>query len=291
MSDGHAATIKHILFPFDFSAQGSQAVPFVRALASRFQASVTVLSIVPPIFEIMPAGMGVRAGEDVGNWTLALQARLDQALITELADVPVVRVVDAGDPGFRIADFAHGHPVDLIMMPTHGLGVFRSLLVGSATAKVLHDARCPVWTAAHAEHQRTGDLPKTILCAVDGSPASGALLQWAADFSTRVGAALKLLHVVGPITDWPSLESERALQEQVRHAAHAKIMSTQASAGVQAPLRVAVGDIVATVTEHAREEDADLILIGRGSLQSVLGRLRTHAYGIIQRSPCPVLSV
>jgi nucleotide-binding universal stress UspA family protein len=54
---------------------------------------------------------------------------------------------------------------------------------------------------------------------------------------------------------------------------------------------VAIGDIAATVNEHAREEDADLILIGRGSLQAPLGRLRTHAYGIIQRSRCPVLSV
>jgi nucleotide-binding universal stress UspA family protein len=215
----------------------------------------------------------------------------DQALVAELADVPVARVADADDPGFRIADFAHGHGVDLIMMPTHGLGLFRSLLVGSATAKVLHDAQCPVWTAAHAEHQRAGGLPKTILCAVDGGPSSGALLKWAADFSARVGAALTLLHVVGPITDWPSLDSERALQEQVRQTAHAKIVSLQASAGVHAPLRVAVGDIVATVAEHAQEEEADLILIGRGSLHAALGRLRTHAYGIIHRSPCPVLSV
>lgn len=283
--------IKHILFPFDFSAQASQVAPFVRALASRFGASITVLSVVPPTFEVMPAGMGLRAGEDVSDWTGALQSRLDQTLITELAGVPVERIADAGDPGFRITDFAHSHGVDLIMMPTHGLGLFRSLLVGSATSKVLHDARCPVWTAAHAEQQRAGGLPKTILCAVDGSAASGALLTWAADFSTRVGAALKLLHVVGSITDWPSLERERALQEQVRQAAQTEIMSLQASAGVHAPLRVAVGDIVATVTEHAREENADLILIGRGSLQSALGRLRTHAYGIIQRSPCPVLSV
>ena len=283
--------IKHILFPFDFSAQASQVAPFVRALASRFGASITVLSVVPPTFEVMPAGMGLRAGEDVSDWTGALQSRLDQALITELAGVPVERIADAGDPGFRITDFAHSHGVDLIMMPTHGLGLFRSLLVGSATSKVLHDARCPVWTAAHAEQQRAGGLPKTILCAVDGSAASGALLTWAADFSTRVGAALKLLHVVGSITDWPSLERERALQEQVRQAAQTEVVSLQASAGVHAPLRVAVGDIVATVTEHAREENADLILIGRGSLQSALGRLRTHAYGIIQRSPCPVLSV
>jgi nucleotide-binding universal stress UspA family protein len=283
--------ITHILFPFDFSAQGAQAAPFVRALASQFRARVTVLSVVPPVFEVMPDGMGVRAGETSSDWIHELQARVDQALLPELADVPVSRIAAAGDPGLRITDFAHSHGVDLIMMPTHGLGLFRSLLVGSATAKVLHDARCPVWTAAHAEQQRIGGLPKTVLCAVDGSPSTGALLKWAADFSTRVGAALKLLHVVGPVTDWPSLESERVLQEQVLQTAHAKIASLQGSAGVPASLRVAVGDIIATVTENAREGSADLLVIGRGSLQSALGRLRTHAYGIIQRSPCPVLSV
>lgn len=291
MNDAPTGTITHVLFPYDFSIQGSQAAPFVRALADRFHARVTVLSVVPPTFQMMPAGLGVRAGEDVADWLRTLKSRLDDALITELAGLPVERITDAGDPGFRITDVAHNHGVDLIMMPTHGLGLFRNLLVGSATSKVLHDARCPVWTSAHTEQQRTGGLPRTILCAVDGRPASVALLRWAADFSTRVGAALTLLHVVGPITDWPSLASERALQEQVRQAAHATIVSLQATAGLHAPLRVAVGEIVATVTEHAREEDADLILIGRGSLQSALGRLRTHAYGIIQRSPCPVLSV
>jgi hypothetical protein len=47
-------------------------------------------------------------------------------------------------------EFAANHHVDLVMMPTHGVGTFRSFLVGSVTAKVLHDANCPVWTAAHA---------------------------------------------------------------------------------------------------------------------------------------------
>jgi nucleotide-binding universal stress UspA family protein len=279
--------IKHILFPFDFSAQGLQAAPFVHALASQLRASVTILSVVPLNVAVMPAGMD----DDVAGWRRALQSRLDQALQTEFGGVPVNRITDAGDAGFRITEVAHSQAVDLIMMPTHGLGLFRTLLVGSATSKVLHDAQCPVWTAAHAEHQQAGGLPKIILCAVDGGPGSSALLKWAADFSTRVGAALTVLHVVGPMTDWPSLERERALQERVRQAAHAKIASLQAAAGVQAPLRVAIGDIVATVTERAREENADLILIGRGSLQAPLGRLRTHAYGIIQRSPCPVLSV
>jgi nucleotide-binding universal stress UspA family protein len=280
-----------ILFPFDFSAQGEQAAPFVRALADRLQARITMLSVVPPVFDAMPAGMGMRAGDDVRGWTDALQARVDQALVEEFAGLDVERVVDHGDPGFRIVDVAHQRGVDLIMMPTHGLGSFRSLLVGSATAKVLHDAECPVWTAAHTRQQRTGALPKRVLCAVDGGPASASLLQWAAGFSASVGAALTLLHVVRPISDWPSLGSEQALQDHVTQAACATVSSLQASTGVDAPLRVTVGEIVPSITGHAREEGADLIVIGRGVLPASLGRLRTHAYGIIQQAPCPVLSV
>jgi nucleotide-binding universal stress UspA family protein len=41
-------TIKHILLPLDFSAASWAAIPFVRALANRLHAKVTVLSVVPP---------------------------------------------------------------------------------------------------------------------------------------------------------------------------------------------------------------------------------------------------
>jgi nucleotide-binding universal stress UspA family protein len=198
---------------------------------------------------------------------------------------------DGGDPSLRIVDYAHSHAVDLIMMPTHGLGRFRSLLVGSVTSKVLHDAKCPVWTAAHAETQSASEIPRIILCAIDGSAATPSIAQWAADFGRAMDARLDFLHVVGPISDWPSLESERRLQEQVRDEARTRIGSMLRSSGVGAPLRVAVGGIVPTVTEEAKQEQADLVIIGRGAVSEPFGRLRTHAFGIIQRSPCPVLSV
>jgi nucleotide-binding universal stress UspA family protein len=280
-----------ILFPFDFSSQSQQAVPFVSAMARRLGARVTLVSVVPPAFEGMPAFVEDEIGEDSDKWRRALQSRLDQLVIPELEGIHVDRITDSGDPGYRITEFAHTHAVDFVMMPTHGVGAFRSLLLGSTTAKVLHDARCPVWTAAHTEIQHARPAPKTVLCAIDAKVESKTLLRWAADFSQRIGATLMLLHVVNPISDGPRLERARVLQEEVRQAAQMQVMSMQAAAGVDAPLHIAVGSIAPTVAEHAREQDADLIVIGRGSLPSSLGRLRTHSYGIIQRSPCPVLSV
>jgi len=286
--------IRHVLFPYDFSEQGRQVVPFVSAFVKRFGACLTLLSVVPPALETVPEEMGgpaLRRGEASADWKRALQSQLDKALIDEFADVRVERVVECGDAALRIADFAHNRDVDMVMMPTHGLGMFRRVLAGSVTSKVLHDVRCPVWTAAHVELQHTPAVPRTVLCAVDASTEGVPLLQYAALFSRRVGATLKVLHVVEPMSDWPSLARERALQEEARETATQAVASMLEAAGVDASSKVVVGQIVGRAVEEAREDKADLVVVGRGALSEPFGRIRTHAFGIIEQSPCPVLSV
>jgi nucleotide-binding universal stress UspA family protein len=286
--------LRHILFPYDFSTQGRQALPFVRALAGRTGSRITLFSVVPPAFELVPVEMGgaaLRAGDSSEAWKRELQQRLDRALVTELAGLDVTRVADAGDPAFRIADYATHHDVDLVMMPTHGLGLFRNLLVGSVTLKVLHDAQCPVWTAAHTETQTAPETPRTILCAIDGGAQSVKVMQYAAAFGAAIGAGVAILHVVPPISDWPSAISERHLQDEARDSAEERIAALVKEAGVAVAPRVAVGEIVETTTEQARQDHADLLIIGRGAAAGPFARLRTHAFGIVQASPCPVLSV
>jgi len=282
--------IRHILFPLDFSTAGTAAIPYIRALSNRFHAKVTILSVVPPAWVSPPGLIPPPVGSDPVALQNALQGHLDKLAIDGLESAPT-RLTAVGDPALKIAEFTRDHAVDLVTIPTHGHGLFRGLLLGSVTSKVLHDVHCPVWTAAHAEKQHAQELPRKILCALDGSEKSPALARWAADFSRQVGASLQLLHVLRPISDWLSLESEQALQEELRAESRTRIESSLKSGGLDLPLRVAVGEIVATITEEARQEGADLIVLGRGAIHETLGRLRTHAHAIIQRSPCPVLSV
>jgi nucleotide-binding universal stress UspA family protein len=86
-------------------------------------------------------------------------------------------------------------------------------------------------------------------------------------------------------------EVDREFEEEMRREARQMVEDLQASAGIKAPLCVTVGHVADRVREEARRHGADLVLIGRGALHETLGRLRTHAYGIIRQSPCPVLSV
>src|SRR5271169_4098709 len=172
--------IKHILFPIDFSGRSCAAVPFVEAMASQYRARVTLISVAQPMYY---TGMGDPGGPIIfGMDTILadLTERLESSLTREFAHLEVDRIAELGDPARVITEFAHNHGVDLIMMPTHGYGPFRRLLLGSVTAKVLHDAECPVWTAAHVEDRPCKDhlACRNILCAVDGTPESVPLIEF-----------------------------------------------------------------------------------------------------------------
>jgi nucleotide-binding universal stress UspA family protein len=281
--------LRHLLFPIDFSAQSKLAMPYVRAFAQRFGAKVSLISVVPAIWTTAPAGPGTRAPANAAALEIEFRSRLEKAMAGQWEGITVECIVRSGDPAGQIISYAHEHQVDLIMMPTHGAGAFRSLLIGSVAAKVLHDARCPVWTATHAREQSAPAVPKKILCAVDGSPRSGDLIRWAAQFSGSCDAELELLHVVPPVSDWPLLPGDKALAKRLQDEARSKILTMRDAVGVNAPLRIAVGDIPKTVAEEAGDAGADLLIIARGA--AATERLRAHAYGIVHRSPCPVLSV
>jgi nucleotide-binding universal stress UspA family protein len=202
-------------------------------------------------------------------------------------------VAALGDPAQVITEYVRSHRVDLVMMPSRGYGAFRQLLLGSVTAKVLHDLDCPVWTTAHTEEspdRRHLGLRK-ILCAVDGSPGSVSLMRWAAVFSKDVGATLRIVHVVPGIEAWPDRQMDLEFEVHMQGTALRSIEEMAASAGVNATIAVPIGGVADCVAEEAARHQADLLVIGRGVIRGTLGRLRTHSYGIIRLSPCPVMSV
>jgi nucleotide-binding universal stress UspA family protein len=285
--------IKQILFPIDFSERSCGAAPFVRAMAQRFGARITLMSVVSPFWQ---ATSGVISGSivvDTAEIKRCLEARLEDAFVKEFAGLAVDRVAEISDPAEAITRYAHTQGADLIMMPTHGYGPFRSLLLGSVTAKVLHDALCPVWTATHMEDQPAlGHLAgRNVLCAIDGTPRSTSLMQWAAEYARNTGGMLRLVHAVSGIQGWPERQLDQKLEEALRAQARETIEKLQRSVGLTAPLCVAVGEVAGAVREEAERHNSDLIVIGRGILHESMGRLRTHSYGIIRHAPCPVLSV
>jgi nucleotide-binding universal stress UspA family protein len=179
------------------------------------------------------------------------------------------------------------------MIPTHGYGPFRRFLLGSVTAKVLHDAECPVWTEVHLEQSPgLGQVGcRSVLCAVDGTFRSEPAIVWAADFVKQTGATLRLVHVVPAIEAFPERRFDSEYEESLRAKARRDIEKMLQRLGIDAPLCIVAGSVAASVRDEAGGYGADLLVIGRGAGHQGFGRLRMHTYGIIREAPCPVISV
>ncbi len=287
--------LTQILVPVDFSERCLGAARYAEALAKRFQSEVVLFHALEPLrYEFSTLEFGGAVMTDlIQNRTEQARRQLNEFLEGELRDVTVRRILADGDPAERIVTFAAEHKTGLIAMPTHGYGPFRRFILGSVTAKVLHDADCPVLTGVHMEQ---APAPATIafrkvVCAVDLGPQSRKAVCWASNFSAAVGARLILMHTVPCIESKPGEYFDRELADDLIRSSREELEKLRDTLKAEAEITVVSGDPPKTVCDVAGSSSADLLVIGRGSAAGVFGRLRTNAYAIIRLSPCPVVSV
>jgi nucleotide-binding universal stress UspA family protein len=216
---------------------------------------------------------------------------LDDFLCVALNHLNTRRVLREGDPAQLVVDQARRDGSDLIMMPTHGYGPFRRLLLGSVTAKVLHDAPCPVWTGAHLAQGPSVEWLRLarVICALDTGGQSASVLRWANSLAVAFKSTFTILHVV-PRLDSPG--EEYYAHEWRRHLvarASEKIAHLQEAEGTHAEIVLETGEVSDAIARTAGKLGADVVIIGRGEASDA--RLGTHAYNIVRRSPCPVVSI
>jgi nucleotide-binding universal stress UspA family protein len=285
-------SFQHILFPVDFSDQNRDIAPHVVCMARRHKARVTMLSVLETA-SVAYSGFEYGPGIDLAPMMDERKERIDSFLKDEFQDVPTARVVVQGDPASRISAYCEQEKVDLIMMPTHGYGPFRRFLLGSVTAKLLHDVKCPIWTSSHTPEASAPPAGyRNVLCALDFGATSLPLLRWASEFAREQTAALKLIHVIPAATVPGGLEPEGGrFRTFLYDWARQDLAKLQQEAGTTLETLLEAGDVAHVISETAKAGHADLIVIGRGVMQGLLGRMRTNVYGIIREAPCPVMSV
>ncbi len=287
-------SVSRILLPVDFSERSAFAARRALSLAARFGSEILLLHVLaPPQYEFGPVVVGGSMLAQLYR-TRSQQAERDlEAFETaELAGARVRRVVLEGDPASTIVKYAHEESAGLIVMPTHGFGPYRRFILGSNTAKVLHDADCPVWTGAHLE-RLPGHTPaplQHVLCAVDLGAQSSKTLCWAAMLAQQFDAKLTLMHAVAaaPGTDDAAQQSWQA---GIRDAAGAELARLREFVHVEAETLIEAGEPATAICSAATRLGASVLVIGRGSAAGVFGRLRTNAYAIIRQSSSPVVSV
>ena len=275
--------MQRILFPIDFSEHSRGAVAYAEALAGRFDAELTLLHVVEPVaYNSVP--------DDLRRIDIA---EMEDWLGAERRYFNVKFAMERGEAAQQIARHACAHGSDLILMPTRGMGLYRRLTLGSNTAKVLHDAECPVWTGVHLK-----DAPplseirfRKVLCGLDFLPNSAAILEWAAGFAREYQAELTLAHAVPDVEAGPERFMNREYDLALRAQSAERIEELQNQAGLQSAVRIVSGDPTDALRETALEIGADLLVIGRSASSGLLGRLSKNSYSIISHAPCPVVSV
>ena len=121
-------TIRHILFPTDYSDASRAAGRMAADLARHFNARLHLVHVVPPVTDPGPPDA------------------ISVALAALGPGVDVVTAVVSGRVAPEIVSYAARHHVDMIVMGTRGRTSVSRAVLGSVAAAVVRRAACPVLT-------------------------------------------------------------------------------------------------------------------------------------------------
>ncbi len=285
---------RRILFPVDFSLRCRQMAPMVADVARKFFSEVVLLHALDPLPVVCyaPEFTYFAPAEFINKQRQTMTGELSDFAAAEFGDLPVKQVIATGDPADCITTQAARSDIDLIMMPTHGRGVFRRLLLGSVASKVLNDCPFPMWTTAHCEQFPIEQHEvRRILCAMDTGIENVRVLEVAASLSREYDADVHLIHAVSGQEAYFENTIDPALRQFLMRSAREKIDELQQEAGTNWGLCVKTGPVADAVRKMAGDYGADLVIVGRGRMRERFEARRTHSTAIIRESPCPVLSV
>jgi nucleotide-binding universal stress UspA family protein len=283
--------ICHILLPTDFSDRSADMAEYVKSLARTYNSRISLLHVAEYVF-VGPTGAGLPPIplETPLERIEELEAMLDTFAAEHFSGITAQRTVLKGDVATQIVDYAQTEGVDLIAMPTHGRGILRRFLLGSITAKVLHDAKVPVLTGAHFGSHPNENAGKfnRILCSVSLDEHSRSTLTFAAGLAGDLGAKLGIVHALPVEAVRHAITFGADRENELIQTCKLKILQLEKDIGITADVFVKIGKPVETVCHLAKSIHGDLVIVGRSTGDGVL---TGTAYDLIRESPSPVISV
>jgi len=151
--------IKNILYATDLSENARYALKYASTIANRFGAAITILHVLE---ELLPSSLGL-VSEIVGQERWAdLKKRNEEKVIasirTRIEDVcneisqsipecPFIVqeiIVKTGHPVDQIIHYAKKEDCDMVVIGSHGQGIFSEAVLGSTSRRVLRQCTKPV---------------------------------------------------------------------------------------------------------------------------------------------------
>jgi nucleotide-binding universal stress UspA family protein len=159
-------SLKSILVATDFGEPAGVALEYGRNLARSYGAALHVLHVVEDVTLRYSPEIAIAAPDVQKDLESAARRDLEE-LITQddrrtLAVIPAVETYVNAAGG--ITEYAKINNIDLIVVGTHGKGLFKQFLMGSVAEKVVRSAPCPVLTVRPNEREFIGpDALQTVM--------------------------------------------------------------------------------------------------------------------------------
>ena len=193
-----------LLVPFDGSAPSARSLPLAVAIARHTGAAVRVAIVHDPsaYIRFVPGEVAVPTFDE---GTITAHREHDQHLLD--ATVERLRGLGLNASGAllegttveALVEHAQQIGADLTIMGTHGRSGFERLRLGSIATAYLTRSTTPVLLVPHAaEHDAEIRPGSALLCPLDGSPFSEAMLPHARVFSEALGLRMHLIGVAVP---------------------------------------------------------------------------------------------
>ena len=162
--------LRGVLVPLDGSQLAEQALSVGVARARRTGATLHLVSVhepvplaaMPPDYPMPVQDMEAEATEERLHYLESVAAWTRTSLPT-----PVVASVVTGHPAAGLCEYVRTHPVDLVVMTTHGRGGLGRLWLGSVADRMLRHVASPVLLLPSEESLQPTEF-RHVLVALDG---------------------------------------------------------------------------------------------------------------------------
>lgn len=263
---------KRLIIPLDGSRLSEAVLPTAIYLAEKLQASVVLIHVIernaPKQIHGEPHLVTAQEAEP---YLADVQRRFFPAGIPVEVHVHTLAIADVAR---SIVDHALEFGSDLVMMCTHGKGGLRKLFFGSIAQQVAA-SRVPVLLVRPMEGMNP-PVPSggPILVPLDGTEVREAALPEAAELAKACGARIHLLMVVPTLETLSGAATSSSIllpattQEMLAFATqdaeqYLKTLSSRIlESGLDSRMEVRRGDAAEIIPEVARNQGADLIVMG-----------------------------
>ncbi len=284
-------SLTKILVTTDFSEVSDHALDYAIALARRYDARIYLTHVITPDpFQFAEPQLAQATYEKVRQ--AAEEGMTDILISGKLRGLPHEVLLEEGNVWPTIEKLCVEHEIDLIVVGTHGRGKVQKILIGSVAEEIFRQADCAVLTVGPSvKGETTREVEfNNILFATDFGPGAEKAAAHAFSLAQEHGARLTLLHVIESAAAYT--EESVSRQKEINIVRMKQLMPKGSENWCKPEFHVTFGAAVEEILLGARENKADLIIMGAKARKSLAGHVPlTIAYNVVTKAHCPVLTV